>query len=344
MIYILTLLLIILSALVNLKDKKGEKIFIKQSIIITALVMAFRSTSVGADTEHYSELYLFASRVGWHNLAGQGVEIGYLAFMKMCSFICEDYYFFQIVYSVIFALLFYSVFKDLESPFLVMILYLCSGFYLYSFNIQRQMLSTALLFYSWKCAIDKRWIKLVVCILIAEAFHTTSVIGLIPFLLYYTHDRWKILYIMPLIALGTIVYYPLLIDYAAQNVDNYGNYYANNRTIMQAGGAIIIWIIESLFSVFIVYNAKKFTIEERIAAIASLFMIATSVVGLQFNYFERLGMYFAPYIIIVYLAMKRYLNRFNIGKLYTLALSLCYIFYFILSVNSEQYHYSSYLW
>ena len=82
------------------------------------------------------------------------------------------------------------------------------------------------------------------------------------------------------------------------------------------------------------------TAETYLYAAFSLFYVASNIIGLSFNYFERLGCYFAPFVMITFERFGMQIKNTIIRRMYYCGLVVCFSIYFILSTKTEQYLYN----
>ena len=138
----------------DLKFKR--KIFLLCFFSAASLIMGFRGLTVGTDTAEYCEIYFYITQKSWTQIfSSYGVftqfEIGYAILMKLSSCICDNYFYFQFLVSVLYCLgmacFFYSDTNDILCKLIV---FLGIGVYFRAFNITRQAFAVMLLVNSWK--------------------------------------------------------------------------------------------------------------------------------------------------------------------------------------------------
>lgn len=352
MVYIGLIVWILLSSLLcfgnHLDVRKNRKLFVLLSFLYMCAIMSFRSVDVGVDTKSYQHIFelMCSTRISdilahFHTYS---MEVGYALAMKLCSLISSNYYFFQIVFSIAFNILSAKfIFEETDNIFVGVIVFLGIGIYATSFNIARQMLAVMLVANSWTLLRKEKKITAIFCVLLASTFHITALVFFAAYVVYFCRNNKFIIRIVPFVILiGAISFnriFPLITRYFSY----YHNYYANEKVIQSAGKVWIIWLIVLLIAINIIYVVKQKNFEHSIAAIFSLVWVACNVIGLSFNYFERLGLYFIPFVPVMISFYGIYLKNSTIRRVYIGGTSIAFIAYFIISMNSAQYIYTSFI-
>ena len=284
--------------------------------------------------------------------------------MKACSVFSGNYYFFQIVYSCVFSILSYYFLKEnCKNYFLVYPIYLeC---YLMAFNIQRQMLAVLIAANAWTFIKKQNYIKAFLTIVVAVTIHTTAAIFFVAILSVIVRKHPEIIRIIPILIIIVTVNYKYVIEFFQSHVGMYGNYYNNSKAIMTAGISKIMWAVIIIISTLSIYFIKHidvkndikingiykrnifdndYAVNGMIIAIFSMIYISCNIVGLSFNYVERVGLYFMPFILPMLENFSSYFKNVFIKRFYCISLWICYYIYFLLGVQSPQYDYSFFFW
>ena len=170
-------------------------------------------------------------------------------------------------------------------------------------------------------------------------FHFSSIIFIGIFILYSLRNVKIIKYLIPFIIITAIWNYQKLIPLAVEILGKYSNYFRNARTMQTGNGVYFLWGLVSIISVCVIYNQKQSS-KVRIEAVFPLLYVSANVVGLTFNYAERLGIYFLPFVIVLYDNFAKSLTYKFLQQIFTVIISIIYIGYFLLSASSAQYNYS----
>ena len=352
MVYIGLVFWIIISSIIcfgnHFDVNRNRKVFVILVFIVMCLIMAFRSVEVGADTSHYKAIFDLINNTSFREITSNfytySMEIGYALFMKVCSLIYEDYYFFQVVFSVLFSILAARfVLEESDNIFIGVIVFLGIGVYTTTFNVARQMLAAMLVTNSWLFLKKGEKKKSILCVLVASTFHISALIFTVAFAIYFFRHNKRIIRLIPLIIVIGALNFSKLFLFITRYFTYYHNYYANEKVIQTAGFVWIIWIIVLLIAARIIYIAKGTNIEHSIAAIFSMIWVVCNIIGLSFNYFERLGLYFMPFVSVMFSFSGNYIRNRSLRRLYLNGMTVAFIIYFLLSASSKQYLYTSFL-
>lgn len=317
---------------------------------VMALIMGFRSIKVGIDTPNYADLFVEVSKDSWHNIISDffygSAEIGYVVFMKMISYISKDYYFFQFVESVIYCFGFaHFIRNNMHNYFLGCILFLGLGMYLPAFNITRQMFAVMIAINSVQPIREKRFIKAAILLLLAMTMHISAIVFLIVPICYY-YKSSKVVYVLPIVLLLSLFFFAPLLQVVADNFDKYHTYYDNTRDHkVVMGSSLYSYILFLIISIFAFYFSTKKESEIKIWSLLSMTYIGLVFIGMSFNYVERIGSYFTPFLFFVFEFIGSYIlthKKQRLSKIYEVGVYACFIIFFFLSSLTEQYQYESF--
>ena len=342
MIYIwLTIFLLIFAIILNNSKRKNVFIFISFSLM--ALIMGLRSVNVGVDTLTYYESFYLIAKTPWHVLLKsyyfEGLEIGYVILVKICTFFFNSYYSFQFVFSVIYCSFFASFCKQLKHPYVGVFVFLGSALFLESFNIARQMLAVAMFAYAWSLFFKGKKRKSTVILLLSLLMHTTSLLAIIPFVVFFLFQKKFVVYLSPVIALLMYLLFPYFLDFSIDNISHYANYYDNHKVVQEATGAKILWLIYATLSLIVIYN-RTFDRQSKCAAFFTLVLVAFNFIGLKMNYVERLGLFYLPFVVLLFDSFGDLFNCVFLKRIFYMFVICFFTMYFILSSQSLQYKYS----
>ncbi|MDM5285511.1 EpsG family protein [Peribacillus frigoritolerans] len=244
-IYILNIILIFLFGIfffILAPVKYNKTIFLIITFLQLLLIMGMRF-EIGIDYNNYrSTFYLVdnTSFVQLKDLSENSIEIGYLLLNKIVSIFTTDV---ELMFLVTSFLILFLVYRAvyIHSSIVWLSIYLFSvEAYIASFNITRQYIAVALLFYSYKYIKDKKFIKFLIIVLCASLFHT-SVLFFIPiyFILRINFTGIKMLlsiffgfllsfFIEPIISLSQKYFYE---DYTQMS---FGMTFGNVQTVIIA--------------------------------------------------------------------------------------------------------------
>lgn len=340
--------------------QKNKTPFLVVSFIAIIFVLGMRNETVGVDTKSYYAIFNKVSEIPFSEILKSYyylyIEVGYILLMKIVSFF-GNYYLFQIVIAFIACVLFAKfIYDNMYNYYFAVILFLGFDMFLFLANISRQMLAVALIANSWSCLNHEKKIKALIYFIIAGFIHTTAWLFVVIYFVHLIKNNRFIIRLLPVMGVIILFSYKRILNIMASIVPHYANYYGNKKTLLEAGFSTIIWILIVIISVIlIVLNSKmsnqgvilserkkmlSWTAETYLYATFSIFYVISNIIGLSFNYFERLGCYFAPFVMITFERFGMQIRNVILRRLYYCAVVICFSIYFILSTKTKQYLYS----
>lgn len=349
MIYILLIVGLFLCSISEVyigsnQKNNHEKYYVCMVMVVCGFLMGARGSNVGLDTISYINLYNDVIRFPFDLLLKDfywgSVECGYVLLNKLCSLIYDDYYFCQFVISFIYYLCSYNfIVNNVNSPRIACLLFVSIGMLLLPFNITRQMLAIVIAINSFTYVRKSNYCMSFLLILIATTIHTVALLGLIIPISYYLKDKKGFVKLLPLLSFVIVNFYSFFVALIASSTDKYATYYDNNLDSKSANLGAILWMIEVLFALYIVYS-KKFSSEQKLTANFVLLYVSCGFVGTMFNYFERVGYIFIPFQVMLFIDLGGSIKNQLIRRFFYLSLCFCYMILFILTSKSTQYDYS----
>lgn len=325
---------------------KNRNFFLIPAFLGLFLVMGFRDISVGVDTYNYSLIFNSISRLPISSLLSgfytYDVEIGFAILAKISSIITDDYYFFQVLISFLFCFLMYRFIRDnMKTNYITgTFLFMSVGIYLIAFNITRQMLAVALVANAWS---ELKKSNRVMCILfsfMALSIHLSSILVIFILSIYTIRNNRKLLLTaFVLILIFPFVFFDLL-PFVAKYLTSYDSYFNNTREIQEANFVKILWGIEGLIALYILFLKKQFHSEDQFVALMSLISVASNVISLYFNYFERVGLYFSPFLILLFGILGNSIKDRFLNRIYYISINICFLLFFLRAASVDQYIYS----
>lgn len=351
MIYLLLVVFAYLLGFFLLRNKRisrPQNVYVLAFMAVCGIIMGLRKVSVGVDTMSYQRFFNMVSEMDLSALFSRpyhnAVETPYLFLMKLCNMLGGNYYCFQFLISMIYCMgMGWFIKENCKSPFLGIIVFLGMQMFLQPLNITRQMLSVMLVVNGWTCLKQNRKIRATVLLVLAVCFQTSALVFFVAYGLYFFRKNGRVLRIVPLIGVLVALNYRLLIKLVSILIPKYHTYYTNTKHIQTAGGIFVVWCIIVLFAAYVIYFIKNNNGILKIEAIFCLIYVLTNIVGLSFNYFERIGFYFVPFTIVLFDQINSDLPKGKIQKLYFVGMTTCFALFFLLASQSAQYQYS-FLW
>lgn len=323
----------------------GRKYFLIPVFTVLFLIMGCRSISVGVDTSNYSYIYREIVAIPFVDLLDSfyvgSIEIGFALFAKISSLLLDDYYFFQLLNSFLFCFLMGKFIKDNSTNFITAtILFVSLGIYLLAFNITRQMLAVAMVANSYTYFSIRKYRIAISLFLLSISFHVSAIVSTLIYLLYCLRGKKKIFSLIPVVLIVFVFAFEIVMSIIGDVFVRYANYYANNREIQEANMVKIIWCLEFLFSLYILYAKNKFNSKNKFVAVMCMIYVVSNYIGLSFNYFERVGLYFSPFLILLFEIYGNSLSNKIVRYGYYTVLNVCFLMFFLRASSSGQYLYT----
>lgn len=341
-IYYLLLFYLFFVFLIYKIDRNKESLSLLVGIPL-AMIMGFRGIDVGTDTYNYLNMFKEVSRLSFHQILGEDAYLSSMLFyllIKSFSILCNNYWCFQIFLAMIYIGGSIKYIQRLNYDMFYGIIIFLGSLFLGACNITRQMLVVMILMHSWIFLTEKKYYKALFLFTISCTIHATAIVYSITFFSYFLIKKYpRSVYILPALLLVLLFSYQEFIDRFSDGLELYSNYLNNHKGTQSAGAVKILWAIEVWISVHILYMSKRTNDFQKLSAVFVILYVACNIIGLEFNYFERLGLYFLPFVLIIYECYPRVIiPRYN--KFFKIMVSVCYIIYFLLSASSDQYQYN----
>ena len=214
---------------IKFSRKFKEKIF-DLFFFILILVSASKTNGTSFDTNNYVNYFINAAPINSFNFLWYGWEPGYVLLNSLIKTFSNNYHIFFFVLTTIVLLLYRSIiFRYSNHIFLSLFTYVSCFFFLNEIVIIRFGLASAIVFYNIKNIIEGNKKKALLTVLIAMMFHYTSIVTIIPIILYKKENQENLLHIYTYIFLLMSVLFLLIppltiVAYLASFAnDNLGN-------------------------------------------------------------------------------------------------------------------------
>lgn len=328
-----------------LADKYNNKIYWIITYIIIALPASLRYC-VGIDYKAYLDLYN-------KMITYESIDAALKSHIVEKSFLYLSFISNQIFHSAWFVFAFYAIitqlfmllgiwnFRKYVSPSLMVFIYLCT-YYWRTYNIFRQALAVAIIFWGFRYIKDKKIIQFSICVLIAGVFHKTAFLSIFVYL-YYTFQPK---YINKIVKYSTPILFVLFIEpimqlcYKLEIFSNYGNYYSVvDMSIISPGTLIEITLF--LFY-YVVKKNKRNNIPHDIRELMDRATIANiTFYFLLYKLFfaSRVGLYFTVFNFVAMASIHKKGEKIHFHSInkYDFFLIGYYIFSFIRCMIGNSY-------
>lgn len=340
--YYLQLFLILCASLIlltNIKNKK--KIYICLYFFIIFFLMAFRDTSIGTDTEVYSNIFTslanerfsspYFSQKGMYVYSIYNILLGFISSKQNTIVIANAF-----IICILACVFIYKNCKD--CLFLSSLLFVLMYFYFGAWNTSRQYISVLIFANSLYFVKEKKIIPFLILNIIGFFIHTTAISFLIVIPVFLFRKNWNkwnyFIYIFIIIIISFSM--KNFINIFMSIFNDYGNYGSNGLLTEKNNGRTIILIIVSLFFLILgfvgAYLENDFSIIKENYIIIFIFVISI-IFGFASYSFEMLSRFNLYFSITGFIVIPKFVRCFK-NKEIRLLLSLTTIMIF-----SVQYFY-----
>ena len=285
----------------------GEKQVEKNKYIILALipfflVLAFRGERMGADAgtyvRHFMRMTYTPLKV---EMATSRMEIGYLIFVKLLTYITQNGLIYQIMCVTCMFFGMYTFLKELEiEDALLYIYFYCTlGLFFFMFTGTRQCLAMGICLFSYKLLTKKQYLKFILCMLLAFCFHKSAVLFIMVLFMY--NKKINIF--------NTIIYCSVVVI-AGRNINSIQEWFNDtleyNYEIEYTGSGmifLIVLLLLSVFSMIMIYNRDggfNRNVNTRVLININFITLVLWVLRLQTRVAERPSYYFMFFSCALY--------------------------------------------
>ena len=336
-------------------DKKAKsKLYLFLIFSVLILVAGFRNNTVGIDTIPYQNSFeiikethfsdIFKSYYPVNTIGGE-LEIGFVLLAKICSFFSDSYYFFQMIMVLITG--FFSakfIHDNSDDVMMSTILYLGLGMYLSSFNVARQWMAAAIACNGWSM-LRKSKVKGILLLVWGVSIHFATILVAVSALIYvFKNSKFWIRFIpvaITLVALRYQIVLDIIAPYLPSKYDIYMYNMSDPQT--QVLNFVTYAIVFVLLILFVTIRSKTNS-QHKFYAILGAIYIVCEIIGMSFNKFERIGLAFTYFVLLLFPAATKYIKNKWLRRAYYSFIIVFYSFLFVhRAINTEEFIYSSYL-
>ncbi len=321
-----------ISAISNLCGKKGQRVGFWICLVFLMVLAALRGSTVGNDTEEYIDLF---RTIQYDSYAELRYEIGYIWLNRLLVLIWDNP---QIIIIVSSIFIFYSygrfICKYSNMPWLSLFIFFTFGFYGFAVSGIRQSLAIAILLFSYKFIIERKFIKYLVLVVTACLFHGSALL----FLPAYLTNRMQLSRqnILMIFLFGLILMIGLsgVTNIVFQYFNSYESY-ANGIYGGDVRIASVFYVIVSLLIILLSYrtlkrsnsrNTEAYKINGNITLLVCI-AAALYIISLKLNIFDRVAMYYNVFAIIVLPNSISRIKSVNIRQLVIITVILFFFLY-----------------
>lgn len=302
-IYYSLYILLILGAVLQkglFKSEKGTRNYCVFAFILIAGLLAFRHPSMGVDlkygeTSGYLGTYQAIAKSSWDkvlHLDFKNYERGYVIFCKLISYISRDEQCLLIVCALVSIFpLSYLICKYSENCLLSFVIYLGLPVFLTNYSAMRQVIAIAITAFSYIFIRNKKPVLFILTVLLASAFHSSAILFLVAYVLYYSGlmKRYRIasILILPLVFLFRNPLFGILSKLLKDNA------------VPDNNSAVTLFIVFTAVYIFTIIYSNKDDVHEE--GLKNLFWLACVCLafGGVYSIAIRVGYYFMIYLVLL---------------------------------------------
>ena len=285
------------------EEKKDEiKLLTIPTFILFLVLDGFRSSSVGGDLNFYVNVFKENSLQipELSNIFKSRFEIGYILLNNSLRYFSDNYTILLFSFAVItVSIWFYAFWNYSENIYISLIIYFSSlGMLLYSFSNIRQGLSISVGLLGFHFFTKEKYIRGLLCTLIATLFHITGIICILFIVLRKIHLSLKVFVV---VLLGLILTFPLLKNFSEFFVNIFPQYisYLESSWFLDSYKLApivlsIVYLILFVIGEIILKNSELTESEEYIRMLFFCYLIFT-ITTMQTSLLSRFAHYFSPF-------------------------------------------------
>ena len=302
-IFIFVYLVVLSTIYIYFEEKKDEiKLLTIPTFILFLVVAGFRNSSVGGDLNFYVSVFKDNSLQipELSNIFKSRFEIGYILLNNSVRYFSDNYTILLFSFAIItLSIWFYVFWNYSENIFISLIIYFSSlGMLLYSFSNIRQGLSISVGLLGFHFFTKERYIRGLLCTLIATLFHITGIICILFIVLRKIHLSLKVFVV---VLLGLILTFPLLKNFSEFFVNIFPQYtsYLESSWFLDSYKLApvvlsIVYIVFFVIGEIILRNSELTASEEYIRMLFFCYLIFT-ITTMQTSLLSRFAHYFSPF-------------------------------------------------
>ncbi|MBQ9742140.1 MAG: EpsG family protein [Ruminococcus sp.] len=331
----------------SIGEKKKNLIFLSISFCIVVFVMGSRSPHLLGSNDLMSYFRCYGNSMNYslaQMMEFSTLETGYLVLNQILAWLVPWNYFilyFEAAFCTF--VMFWYIYRNANSVFLAVIVYLCLGPWQFFLTGFRQTIAICICFIAFEFMKKHKtlWdLGALVLIALAAAIHTTAWIFLLTFLIRKVKITKKVIIYSVMLTLLMLVFIDEIVDYGNQVLEkNYVMAYHGN----EFGGLIPILIyVAALILCYLIWGWNHAYVEENAFEIAMLlFGLCVYLTRYTSLIMERISFYFTPVITIVLSnAITRQRTNTVRNIIYVICIVLCILLYlYRADVQYGEYHF-----
>lgn len=285
-----------------------DKLYLAGCLFAMFVVCAFRSLSVGYDTDNYVIMFWHPEILNEQIDGADKYEIGYVLLVKFLRLFGDHALIYLVGTSlIVFIGIYLFIRNNCKGNYAVALMVFTAFLYYITFSAIRQAIALAIVTNSIYFLKKRKWIPAILLIIAGAFFHMTALLLLVVVAFsLIPSDKIKIIASAIASVLGIVLFKPL-VKLVVKIFPIYARYL--NSELMSGEGGIGVFsiIVMALvaFAAYMLFSGKaKFESDEQrsqmvVALLGSIFAIAVNLLGRQYGIFSRMTRYFIPFIIVL---------------------------------------------
>lgn len=312
------------------KDTKVKKICVCIGLLIPILISALR-WNVGSD------FMVYVNKFNWYNgNIGDSFEFLYFIIINISKLLGNVQFMFSI-YSILTVVFVYKALKYNKEKYPIALTFFIYIFlyFIQSFNIMRQLLAVAIIFYAYRYLYERNIKKFIFFNILACLSHTTAIFFFPVYFMFFKNKeknrkiRFKqILYFILIIVV--VLNFDKVINQLT-NMNAFERYSLYSEKVASKNRTAILKVMLLIY--FFIFRKKYVKYDDRNNTYILLFIIGTILEFLGYNspYIKRIAMYFSISEIYLLGCMPKLFKNNNTRIFIVFGIILYVLAFFILS-------------
>jgi len=320
--------------------QKRNKIVIILSCCAIFLIQSLRSLNVGVDLIGYISAYEIANLI--NVFKGEKLfnyELGYILYSQLFSEMnFSNQLYLSVVALTIITPIAYIWIKNSKMPGLSVFIYITLGFFTFSFSGLRQAIAIGILFLSFKFIQEKSLVKFIAFVALAMSFHTSAIIFIIAYPLYYLRIKAvHYIFIIPFLLL-TFIFKAKIFNLI------YGLYSGVPEQTEPTNAFTMLFVMIFIFFLSLIFGSKdKKNLDFNAYKNYLLITIFIQIFASESNIVMRTGYYFYIFITLLIPEVIKYQQDIKIRLVATFVLIIALLYFFQINTGSGYLDVSPYL-
>lgn len=332
-LYVLILIVVIILGML-LKpnsDKKRKKLYLIIVFGMLTIVAAIRSYKVGIDTEQFVNAFQYINRIPFKNAFNVRYEAGFVIFCRILGIFSQNIQMFIVATSIIIMpLIGRFIYRNSNDVMMSSVLFITLNQYAMYMNASRQAIAIAIILFGYEFLKDNKYVKYIICILLASLFHQTAIVMLVLIPLRKLEYSNKMYFLTIVIGGISLLIADKIFNLGISLFKTYAGYgqsiFYESSLLAGSINAIIVLLALTLGMFFKKDSDKEYHFLAYVISI--LFIIDMTVI--KINIFVRLATYFSIFNIIWISKVCSVIKDKNQRVLVKYIIYVCFILYWII--------------